>query len=248
MNAFYPNRFTPYHTILAFIPHSILSTIGFPYSHIFFFRLQQKYIEVPGTVSVGVKDVYKLHSENIPPGTKHNALSQHQVGAIVPKLFPNIKVVRKNDGYVYEGLRLNFLEDKDCDINEINTIATENAFFNMNVSDDLKYGFMTGQCVNKIEIMKVLQINSDKTWKLFVAGKEVDTSIIGLSSVACHSYQSVAIIFRTARLSRICRGKPVSRKHSSRRYGYVFGVTFFDVYLSNPLPRNVLSFFIIWSM
>ena len=159
--------------------------------------------------------------------------------------FQTSKLSEKKDGYVYEGLRLNFLEDKDCDINEINIIATKNALFNMDTSDNLKYGFMTGQCINKIEIMKVLQINSDKTWKLFVAGKEVDTSIIGLSRVACHSYQSVAIIFRTARLSRICRGKPVSRKLSSRRYGYVFGVTVFDVYLSNPLPRNVLSFFII---
>ena len=112
-----------------------------------------------------MKDVYKLYSESIPPGTKHSALSQHQLGAIVPKLFQNIKVVRKKDGYVYEGLRLNFLEDKDCDINEINTIATKNAFFNMDTSDNLKYGFMTGQCINKIEIMKVLQINSDKTWK-----------------------------------------------------------------------------------
>ena len=94
----------PTHSTLIYLPHTILSLRLYPTpsyqqsdsrTRTIFFRLQQKYIEVPGTVSVGVKDVYKLYSENIPPGTKHSALSQHQVGAIVPKLFPNIKVVRK---------------------------------------------------------------------------------------------------------------------------------------------------------
>lgn len=91
----------------------------------------------------------------------------------------------------------------------------------MNCTDSMKYGLMTGQCVNKMEIMKVLEIKPDKTWKLFIAGRQVDISIIGLSDMTCNSYQSVKIIFHTVRLATICRGKVVNRKLSSRKYSYV---------------------------
>ena len=175
-------------------------------------------MEVPSSVSIAANDLYHSYCESLPEN--QSALTKRKVGSIVRRIFPNIKIGCKKEGYVYEGLRINFIDNKDSDI-DLNSIATKYGFFNMNGDGEPKYGFVTKYCVDKVPIMKVIEIYDYKRWNLIVGGKTVDCDEIGLSNVVCDSYESTAIIFRTITLARLCRGKPILRHDSRKRKGYV---------------------------
>lgn len=175
-------------------------------------------MEVSGSVSVSAKELYELYTNSMTQSTECKIMSKNQVGCIVPRLFKKIKVVQNRGLNTYQGLRLNFLQDKDCDINDINSIAAENVFLKMNSTGSCKYGLLTGQCVNKIEVMEVIEIKSDKTWKLFVAGRDVDVSIIGLTNMTCQTYFSIKTIFNTIKQAKMCREKVVNSKMATTKY------------------------------
>lgn len=174
-------------------------------------------MEVPGPVRVSAKELYDLYADTFGRSSETKILSKQQIGFIVPKIFKTVKVVRNSDGFhAYQGLRLNFLHDKECDLNEINALANENGFFKMNTAGDFcKYGFMTGQTVNKIELMKIIEFKCDKTFTLYIAGREVDVGDIGLTNMTTDTYLSVKSIFNTVKQARLCRGKTVNSKQGS---------------------------------
>lgn len=189
---------------------------------LFNFRLQLKYMPVPGTVGISAREVYQSYRDSMPHLTESKLLSKQQVAIIVPQIFPNITIKKTKDGcFMYQGLRQNFLEDKSCDLKDIDNIAQKSTFFRIpSGTDIIKYGFMTGFHVNKNELMKVLEFRPDRNWNFFVGERPVDLSTIGLSDITCGSYQSVEIIFHTVGIAKLCKGKPVNRKLSPR-YGCV---------------------------
>lgn len=178
-----------------------------------------KFNEVHGKVRVSSKEVYDLYSAE----AKMKPLSKKQLGTLVMNLYPTIKVIKNREGcHEYEGLGHSTMNDKACSLNEIDEIAREFQYMKIPTQvDSCKYGIVTGQYVNRIQVMKILEIKPDRTFTVNVGEREIKHSDIGLVNIAANSYLHVKIIFHTIKQARLCKGKPVENKMNATKSRYV---------------------------
>ena len=172
-----------------------------------------------GKLRVSSKEVYELYSAS----AKMRPLSKKQLGTLVMNLYPTIKVVKNREGcHEYEGLNHNSTQDRTCNVNEIDEIARECQYFNIpTLTDSCKYGVMTGHFVNKIQIMKIVEIKPDRTFTVYIGGRGIKHTDIGLTNIDANTYLSVKMIFNTVKQARLCKGKPVENKINVTKSRYV---------------------------
>ena len=187
-----------------------------------FCRLQRKYIQVPGNVSVSAKDVYDSYVRHKRGCADESLLSKKQVSQIVPALLSKITVVKQSGPSKYKGLRLNFFDDQTCSEENLKTITSEHGFFQVPTSDsNIKYSIYTGYCVNKNEQLKSVTIKADKSFDVTVGGIFIDLPIIGLQNMKINSINDAKIVFNTVKQAKVCRGKLVSSKRNTTKFSIV---------------------------
>ena len=144
---------------------------------------------------------------------------------IVRKIFGNIKIVRNNATVKYVGLRPNFLDDKPiCTNVEIAEIANMLGYFPMNTGNcenTSRFGLATGYCVNRNEILKVIEVQPDKSYKLSVGGRDVHVQEIGLEGLTLDTYSCIKTVFNTFKQCTICQGKSVDSKIDAKKFNVV---------------------------
>ena len=181
--------------------------------------MQKSYIEVPGTVFMTAQEMYQNYCSSY-----HTDVSKAVFQQIVRKIFGNIKIVRNNATIKYIGLRPNFLDDKPCTSVEIAEIANMLGYFPMTTgkcTDTSRFGLPTGYCVNRNEILKVVEIQPDKSYKLSVGGRDVNAQEIGLEGVTMDTHFSVRIVFNTFKQCTVCQGKSVDSKTDAKKFSVV---------------------------
>ena len=69
--------------------------------------------------------------------------------------------------------------------------------------------------------MKIIEIKPDRSFKIYIGGREVNTSDIGLSNMAAHTYLNVKIILNTVKQARLCGDKIVHHKTGAKKFRYM---------------------------
>ena len=88
-------------------------------------------------------------------------------------------------------------------------------------SNTVKFGFATGLCANRNEILKVIEIQPDGTYELSVGGRTVNKTVIGMGGVTLDTYTNIKMVFNTLRRCTVCQGKTSKSKKDVTRYGVV---------------------------
>ena len=127
------------------------------------------------------------------------------------------------------------------------TIAEEYGFFNMKSNKNVKYAVPSGDCISQNDVLKIIEIQEDMSWRLIISGHEVDPNIIGLQNVLCKTKVEVRILFNTVKQACICRGKKLENDQRSSQYRVVqewnvCDETTIETRISSRKCHKVLSF------
>ena len=184
-----------------------------------FFRVQYHYCEHPEGANILGNDLYDEYVNSLKASSYDiEPTSKPQFSMIVSRIFKNVRVSAVHGYRVYKGLRRYDTEDKECEIDDIKIIGEKHDFICMNSKEILKYALSTGHCINGNEVLKIIEIDNDRSWKFMISGQEVEPDIIGLNNITANTVKQVNTIFNTVKQTTICRGKKVEKEKKSTQF------------------------------
>ena len=152
----------------------------------------------------------------------HRPVSKISFSKIMQRVFKTLQLSQTHGIRMYRGIKINIPDKRNCKMDDIKAIADVYGFFDMKANDKLKFGIGSGYCVNKNEVLKIIEIYDDKKWKFIVAGHEVEPDVIGMpQSVTCETYLNAKIIFNTVKQAQICIGREEEKNKRSSRFRIV---------------------------
>ena len=176
-------------------------------------------MEDPESSSINGKDMYDTYLESIKVSAcESKPVTKSQFSMIISRVFKNVHISTVHGYRVYKGIKKYDFDNENSDPIYIQNVAEQQGFFRMNSKDSLKFAISSGHCISHADICKIIEINSDSSWKLFISEHEVDPKIIGLQNITCNTCSNVKTLFNTVKQASICRGKPAKKDQRSSKY------------------------------
>ena len=204
-------------------PYTVqLSPLDFTQSYSFYiFRLQNTYLPVPGPATISSRDIYNNYLA-FTSAAAVKPLYIGKIGILIKRLFPSVHVIRAVKGVKYEGLRINFTENKVVGHDFYKPEAKRFGYTTLESSaESSKFCLFTGFQVNGNEVLKLLKLNIDGSWELRVRGILINPALVGLRGIRADNLFALKTILNTVKQLNLCKGKIIlSQKEKNQNCAF----------------------------